>query len=201
LCITIAANIADTALLGYPACFPDSVVGFLVNPALCLPWFVKWCIDVVRTDLESFAPATAQKNINLAVLDKIQHSIPPIDEQTEIVRRVTELYALADGIKRRYDTAVAAVENITPSLLAKAFRGDLAPQNSTDEPARVLLERIRAGREEGARERRSSGNGAERAISKELAAHQQGVLPATKLKRQAPARSARCAASRPQSRR
>ena len=61
VCITIAANIADTAILDYPACFPDSVVGFVANPGKSLPEFVKWSIDVIRDQLEAFAPATAQK--------------------------------------------------------------------------------------------------------------------------------------------
>lgn len=69
VCITIAANIADTAILTYPACFPDSVVGFIADPEKSVPQFVKWSIDVIRDELESFAPATAQKNINLAVLN------------------------------------------------------------------------------------------------------------------------------------
>ena len=68
LCITIAANIADTAILSYSACFPDSVVGFIPNETKCSAHFVKWVIDVIKEDLERFAPATAQKNINLGIL-------------------------------------------------------------------------------------------------------------------------------------
>jgi type I restriction enzyme, S subunit len=59
VCITIAANIADTAILEYPACFPDSVVGFVADPKKSLPEFIKWSIDVISDRLEAFAPATA----------------------------------------------------------------------------------------------------------------------------------------------
>ena len=146
VCITIAANIADTAILGYPACFPDSVVGFVADPNNSLPEFIKWSIDVIRDRLEAFAPATAQKNINLAVLNDVEFRCPPIDEQREIVRRVEALFAYADRLEARYTIACAQVERLTPALLAKAFRGELVPQDPNDELASVLLERIRASR-------------------------------------------------------
>ena len=146
VCITIAANIADTAILSYPACFPDSVVGFIANPLQCLPQFVKWSIDVIRTELEAFAPATAQKNINLAVLNNVEFELPPLVEQHEIVRRVETLFAFADRLEERYTAAHAQVENMTPALLAKAFCGELVPQDPNDEPASELLERILASK-------------------------------------------------------
>ena len=146
LCITIAANIADTAILTYPACFPDSVVGFVINPAKCIPQYVKWSIDVISDQLESFAPATAQKNINLAVLNDVRFKCPDIEEQTEIVRRVESLFAYADRLEARYNTARAQVEKLTPALLAKAFRGELVPQDPNDEPASELLARIAAAK-------------------------------------------------------
>ena len=146
VCITIAANIADTAILNYPACFPDSVVGFVADPKKSLPEFIKWSIDVISNQLEAFAPATAQKNINLAVLNDVEFRCPPLNEQTEIVRRVEALFAYADRLEARYTTARARIERLTPALLAKAFRGELVPQDPNDEPAAVLLGRIRAAR-------------------------------------------------------
>ena len=71
-----------------------------------------------------------------------------IDEQNEIVRRVEALFAYADRLEARYTAARAQVERLTPALLAKAFRGELVPQDPNDEPASVLLERIRAARAE-----------------------------------------------------
>jgi type I restriction enzyme S subunit len=147
LCITIAANIADTALLEYPACFPDSVVGFVADRAQVEPLFAKWMIDSVADKLESFAPATAQKNINLAILDQIVFSVPPLQEQTEIISRAQHLFTLADQLEARLTTARKVVDRLTPALLAKAFRGELVPQDPGDEPASVLLERIRAARQ------------------------------------------------------
>ena len=144
VCITIAANIADTAILAYPACFPDSIVGLVADPKKSLPEFIKWSIDVISDRLEAFAPATAQKNINLAVLNDVEFRCPPLDEQHEIVSRVEALFAYADRLEARYTAARAQVERLMPALLAKAFRGELVPQDPNDEPASVLLERIRA---------------------------------------------------------
>lgn len=73
-----------------------------------------------------------------------------MEEQTEIVRRVEELFAYADRIEARYQAARARVDKLTPAILAKAFRGELVPQDPSDEPASVLLERIRASRAEDA---------------------------------------------------
>ncbi|RBH01709.1 restriction endonuclease subunit S, partial [Xanthomonas oryzae pv. oryzae] len=92
LCITIAANIADTAMLAIDACFPDSVVGFIPNKDDCVAQFIKYVIDDNKESLEALAPATAQKNINLKVLNQVKLRIPPIKEQTEIVRHVEQLF-------------------------------------------------------------------------------------------------------------
>ncbi|RBC65969.1 restriction endonuclease subunit S, partial [Xanthomonas oryzae pv. oryzae] len=99
LCITIAANIADTAMLAIDACFPDSVVGFIPNKDDCVAQFIKYVIDDNKESLEALAPATAQKNINLKVLNQVKLRIPPIKEQTEIVRHVEQLFAYADQLE------------------------------------------------------------------------------------------------------
>ena len=70
-------------------------------------------------------------------------SIPPLTEQHEIVRQVEALFKQADEIEKRVATATQSAEQITQSILAKAFRGELVPQDPNDEPASVLLERIK----------------------------------------------------------
>jgi type I restriction enzyme, S subunit len=71
---------------------------------------------------------------------------PPLPEQQEIVRRVESLFALTDQLEGRYAKAKAHVEKLTQSILAKAFSGELVPQDPNDEPASVLLERIKSQR-------------------------------------------------------
>ena len=77
-----------------------------------------------------------------------------MDEQHEIVRRVEVLFAFADRLEARYAAARQQVEQLTPALLAKAFRGELVPQDPADEPAAELLKRLAAQRESAPKPRR-----------------------------------------------
>jgi type I restriction enzyme S subunit len=86
---------------------------------------------------------TSQPFAPLNLLRSLPVPLPPQTECEEIVRRVEELFALAAQIEARHAKAAAHVEKLTQSILAKAFRGELVPQDPNDEPASVLLERIR----------------------------------------------------------
>lgn len=86
---------------------------------------------------------TLQPNLSPRALESFVLILPPIPEQTEIVRRVEALFALADRIEARLESAQRLVERLTPATLSKAFRGDLVPQDPNDEPASKLLERVR----------------------------------------------------------
>lgn len=81
-------------------------------------------------------------SINLTTLANVPIAVPPLKEQQEIVRRVEQLFSLADKIESRYNTAKAQVDRLPQSLLAKAFSGELVPQDESDEPASLLLARI-----------------------------------------------------------
>lgn len=84
----------------------------------------------------------AVRGINIGDVRALQVPIPSAQEQAEIVRRVDTLFAFADRIEARLQTAQVATERLTPSLLAKAFRGELVPQDPNDEPASELLRRL-----------------------------------------------------------
>lgn len=88
----------------------------------------------------------SQSNINAKKLSAFEFELPSIAEQTEIVRRVEILFAYADRLEVRLQTARTAADRLTPSLLAKAFRGELVPQDPNDEPASELLRRLREAR-------------------------------------------------------
>ena len=98
----------------------------------------------VKEQAIEVATGTAQMTIPLGGLRMIEVDLPPIEEQAEIVRRVQSLFALADRLEVRYTAARTQVERLTPSLLAKAFRGELVPQDPNDEPASAMLERLKA---------------------------------------------------------
>ena len=89
-----------------------------------------------RDELERFAPSTAQKNINLQVLSEVAIPLPPLAEQRRIVAEV----------ERRL-SVIQQAERLRQSTLKKAFSGQLVPQDPNDEPASVLLERIKVERE------------------------------------------------------
>jgi type I restriction enzyme S subunit len=85
---------------------------------------------------------SAMNFLNLTTTKALPIFLPPLPEQIEIVRRVEALFALADQLEARFAKAQTQVDKLTPSLLARAFRGQLVPQDPNDEPASVLLERI-----------------------------------------------------------
>lgn len=100
-----------------------------------------------RKYIESVLVTSAGQNtINQTALFGLSINLPSLSEQNEIVRRVEELFAYADRIESRYQAARIRVDKLTSAILAKAFRGELVPQDPDDEPASVLLERIRASR-------------------------------------------------------
>ncbi len=87
-------------------------------------------------------------------------NLPSIEEQTEIVRRVETLFAFADRLEARLKTAQTAADRLTPALLAKAFRGELVPQDPNDEPAAELLQRLAASRDAAPKAKRGRRSGA-----------------------------------------
>jgi restriction endonuclease S subunit len=170
VCITIAANIAETAILGIEACFPDSVVGFLPDVDRVSGEFVEFFIRTMRSELEAFAPATAQKNINLNVLSSVRVPVPPLEEQAEIVRRIESAFGWLDRMAADHDAAVRLIPKLDAAILAKAFQGKLVPQDPNDEPAAKLLERIKAERAATATKLQKSGRGRPRKVGKAVRA-------------------------------
>jgi type I restriction enzyme S subunit len=92
--------------------------------------------------LEGFFTGTGIKHLTLQSLKGYPIPLPPINEQKVIVKRVEELFSYADKIESRYLKAKAQFDKLHQSILAKAFRGELVPQDPEDEPANLLLERI-----------------------------------------------------------
>jgi type I restriction enzyme, S subunit len=102
--------------------------------------------DDVRSYFRDNATGTAgnMPKINQQTVIAAPALVPPIEEQQEIVRRVEKLFTFADRLESRYQTARAKCDQLTPALLEKAFQGELVPQDPNDEPASVLLERIKS---------------------------------------------------------
>ena len=88
------------------------------------------------------------QNIRSELVKQALVSVPPLEEQKEIVRLVEQYFAFADIIEAQVKKAQTRVNNLTQSILAKAFRGELVAQDPSDEPAEKLLERIAQARKE-----------------------------------------------------
>jgi type I restriction enzyme, S subunit len=97
--------------------------------------------------LENYFTGTTIKHLTGKSLAQYQFRLPPLSEQQEIVRRVEDLFRIANRIEDRYNKAKAHVDKLTQSILANAFRGELVPRDPNDEPASKLLERIKVEKE------------------------------------------------------
>ncbi len=100
MCITIAANIADTGILDFEACIPDSVVGFIPLGPFKTAKYFEFYMRTMQSSLESYAPSTAQKNINLGILETVLIPLPPMAEQKQIVTKVSVLLSQIDRASR-----------------------------------------------------------------------------------------------------
>ncbi len=127
-----------------PFCLMGTVILLKPNHEMILPKYLLFAISApaIQKSMRKASGATAVSALYLRDIAQLEIIVPGIEEQTEIVRRVEALFTFADRLEARYTTARAQVEKLTPATLAKAFRGELVPQDPNDEPASVLLERI-----------------------------------------------------------
>ncbi|MEZ8086705.1 restriction endonuclease subunit S [Vibrio sp. 1S139] len=91
MCITIAANIAETGILTYPACFPDSVIGFIADESKCNVYFIEYVFRLLRKRIQAQATGSVQDNINLQTLERLLFPIPALEEQNRIAAVLGEL--------------------------------------------------------------------------------------------------------------
>ncbi len=125
LCITIAANIAETSFLGVDACFPDSIVGFTPNEQITNKEYIRWFIEISKDELWAFAPATAQKNINLSTLENLIVPYCSLEEQYEIVQYIEEKMSIYSNITQAVDSTLSKTAALRQSILKQAFEGKL----------------------------------------------------------------------------
>jgi type I restriction enzyme S subunit len=107
LCITIAANIAETSILGFDACFPDSVIGFVANPEKTSSSYVEYLLSSVKTKLEEKGQGSAQSNINLGTFENLKLPFPPLAEQERIVAILDKFEALTNSISEGLPREIA----------------------------------------------------------------------------------------------
>jgi len=86
LCITLAANIAETGLLGFDACFPDSIIGFVANPEFAITEYVYYYLNSIKDYLENKSYGSAQDNLNLSTFSSLKIPVPSLEIQSRIVQ-------------------------------------------------------------------------------------------------------------------
>ncbi|EFH2887218.1 hypothetical protein GSG57_13635 [Escherichia coli] len=118
LCITIAANIADSGILNFDACFPDSVVGFTPYENE-IP--VHYFMMTIKSTLEKFAPSTAQKNINIDILSQLFFPCPPLEEFHRIVDKVQNLLSVCDVLRAYIQSAQQTQLHLADALTDAAI--------------------------------------------------------------------------------
>lgn len=116
LCITIAANIAKTAILSFDACFPDSIVGFIPSEEISVV-FIHYWFSFFQKILEEQAPQVAQKNINLQILSNLDVIVPPADLQNQFAAFVTQ----TEKTKAAVQQALEKLETMKKALMQEYF--------------------------------------------------------------------------------
>jgi type I restriction enzyme, S subunit len=120
LCVTIAANIAECGFLWFDSCLPDSIVCFdLISEEL--KKYTYFFIQNSKQYLEDFAPQTAQKNINLEILQHLPFPLPPAKELANIVSKVDELIELGELLNKQVIQAKERSEKLVDSVLQGVF--------------------------------------------------------------------------------
>ena len=123
LCITIAANIAETGVLGFDACFPDSVIGVVVDERQTSSKYLEYMLQTVKAELKAKGKGSAQDNINLATFENERFPFPDLATQASIVGSLDALAAEIQRLEAIYANKLAALDELKQSILHQAFSG------------------------------------------------------------------------------
>lgn len=145
VCISRTASVGYVVKMGVPMATSQDFVNWIPTQCVDAEW-LKWLFVAEKESLLRFGKGSTHTTIYFPEWLSLHVALPHIEEQIEIARRVQELLTLADDMVARVNDAKKRIDALTQSLLAKAFRGELVPQDPNDDPASVLLERIRAQR-------------------------------------------------------
>ena len=125
VCITIAANIAETGVLEFDGCFPDSVIGMVPDPKTATPYYAEYMLRYFAEELKAQGKGSAQDNINLATFEKAVFPFPELEVQTGVVERLDEIAGYVASLRERYNQQSDDLDDLRQSILQKAFAGEL----------------------------------------------------------------------------
>ncbi|MGH4138403.1 restriction endonuclease subunit S [Clostridium sp.] len=125
ICITIAANIAETGILSFDACFPDSIIGIVLDPKLAEINFVEYLLQSFKAKIQAKGKGSAQANINLGTFENELFPFPPLNEQKCIVTKIKDISIQTQKLEAIYQQKLDNLEELKKSILQKAFNGEL----------------------------------------------------------------------------
>lgn len=117
LCITIAANIADTGILGIDACFPDSIIGFVAYDKVSDVRFVKYCFDLLQREIKQISQGAAQDNLSMEKLATIKFNVP--DYRTQ--KRIACILSAYDDLIENNSKRIKLLEEIAQRTYEEWF--------------------------------------------------------------------------------
>lgn len=130
ICITIAANIAETGILDFDGCFPDSVIGIVVNPEITTIRYVEYLLQSFKTILQAKGQGSAQDNINLGTFENLTFPFPLLEKQESIVSSLDNLMISVQKLEKIYKSKLNYLDELKKSILQKAFTGELTNNES-----------------------------------------------------------------------
>jgi hypothetical protein len=136
----------QSAILDIDACINQNIAGVVPVAGILDSKYLWFWFRREYENTRTKGNGSGPKALNCERVRELEINLPPLAEQTEIVRRVEALFTLADRAEARATVARAHAQRLSPLTLAKAFRGELLPQDPQDEPASELLNRIAAAR-------------------------------------------------------
>ena len=126
ICIAIVgATVGETAILDFEACFPDSVIGIVVNEHLADNEYVEYLLQAFKALLKEKGKGTARDNINLGTFEDQRFPFPSVKQQKQIVVTLNALQNETDRLASIYQQKLAALDELKKSLLHQAFSGEL----------------------------------------------------------------------------
>jgi type I restriction enzyme S subunit len=138
VCIAIVgANVAETAILDFDACFPDSIIGLVVDDRLADNEYVEFLLQTFKAILKQRGKGTARDNINLGTFESQTFPFPDVAEQKRLVARINDLAEQTQRLEAIYWQKLPALAELKQSILQKAFAGELTAQ-----PEQVLRDAV-----------------------------------------------------------
>ncbi len=146
VCLSRTASVGYVFVLGRSMATSQDFVCWVCSEAV-VPKFLMYLLMAEGEDIRRFGKGSTHTTIYFPEVMAFHVCLPSVSEQQQIVQQIEARFAAIERLREAWQLAQQSAQKLDEALLAKAFRGELVPQDPNDEPATVLLERIRAERE------------------------------------------------------